>query len=243
MTQPPVDRSTAAQRDEQFVPLATGLRVHAPAKINLNLLVAPRGEDGYHPIDSIVTRIALYDEIDLLPRRDAALRLTCPGADCGADEQNLALRAARLLAEGREVGGVDITLTKRIAAGRGLGGGSSDAAAVLAGLRALWGLNVNDDELSSLGGELGSDVPLFLGPPAARMTGRGEKLQRVAVHSLVAVVISPDFMCATADVYRAFDDAPPPMGEQIDMRLFAKPPSQWRGLLVNQLTERRGLGK
>jgi 4-diphosphocytidyl-2-C-methyl-D-erythritol kinase len=187
---------------------------------------------------------------------------------------NLAYRAAQLLARdaglspkpgcgiggGHERGragtaaGVDIALVKHIPPGKGLGGGSSDAAAMLAGLDQLWHLATPAKRLAELAATLGSDVPLFLGPPAARMTGRGEKLHPVAVHSFAAVLHMPDFACATADVYRAFDrlasaagaltGAPPtsparagrpmPRREQIDFA--AAPPSTWRGRLANDLT-------
>jgi len=286
--------------------------VAAPAKINLDLLVGPRRADGYHPLDSIVAKVSLYDEITLTPRDDGQITLACRSADCGPAEMNLAYRAAKLLARdaglgnrsmgvspmsltgvspvdsaetndqhgrdppladathgqvlgtpdgdaratrnARAVTGVDIALAKHIPPGKGLGGGSSDAAAVLAGLDQLWRLATPADRLAELAAALGSDVPLFLGPPAARMTGRGEKLHPVAVHSFAAVLHMPDFACATADVYRAFDrlanaagaltGAPPtspahagrpvPRREQID--LAATPPSAWRARLANDLT-------
>ena len=213
------------------------LRLLAPAKINLNLLVGPRGPDGFHEIDSLVAKVTLYDEIELRGREEGEIRFTCRGAGCGGDEKNLALRAARLLAEGRHVGGVDITLSKHIPPGRGLGGGSSDAAAVLIGLNELWQLGVSAAELSALAASLGSDVPLFFGPPAARMTGRGELLEEISVHPFVAVLILPDFTCRTSAVYRAFDEAPAAVEKQLEPPTLGGSPSQWRAALVNQLLD------
>jgi 4-diphosphocytidyl-2-C-methyl-D-erythritol kinase len=227
------------------------IRVAAPAKINLDLLVGPRRADGYHPLDSVVAKVTLYDEITLTPRADGQITLTCRDADCGPAEMNLAYQAAKLLADemrkNRDLAdGVDIALVKHIPPGKGLGGGSSDAAAVLAGLDQLWRLDTPPDRLTELAATLGSDVPLFLGPPAARMTGRGEKLSHLAVHSFAAVLHMPLFTCATADVYRAFDSLPDartggpgsaramPTREAID--LAAHPPSAWRGRLANDLT-------
>ena len=272
-----------------------GICVAAPAKINLDLLVGPRSADGYHPLDSIVAKVSLYDEITLTPRDDGQITLACGNADCGPAEMNLAYRAAKLLSRdvglgpepgcgpgggsenvyenrskgvspvdsartnnlhgrdgrathgqdaratrnARAVVGVDIALVKHIPPGKGLGGGSSDAAAVLAGLDQLWRIATPPGRLAELAAALGSDVPLFLGPPAARMTGRGEKLHPLAVHGFAAVLHMPDFTCATADVYRAFDYLPGagrPMATREAIDLAAQPPSNWRGRLANDLT-------
>jgi len=222
------------ERVESLAP--DGLRLWAPAKINLNLLVGPRRGDGYHPLDSIVAKLTLFDRVDLLPRPDGRVTLRCEGFDCGPVRSNLAFRAAELLAAGRDVPGADVALDKRIAPGQGLGGGSSDAAAVLAGLDRLWKLGLSDAALGELAGELGSDVPLFAGPPVARMTGRGERLAAAAVHPFVAVLVMPTFACSTAEVYRAFDEHPEAMGAPLAPgALGSGPPSAWRGRLVNQL--------
>jgi 4-diphosphocytidyl-2-C-methyl-D-erythritol kinase len=212
----------------------------APAKINLNLLVGPRREDGYHPIDSFVARITLYDEVALVPRRDGRIVLRCTGIDCGRAEQNVAFRAASLLAEGRSSPGATIELTKRIPPGSGLGGGSSDAAAVLAGLNDLWGLGLAADRLAELAGRLGSDAPFFLGPPAARLTGRGEIIQPLAVHAFQAVLYLPSFSCFTAEVYREYDRLPHALQPQLDPAVLAGPPSRWRDLLRNDLLAAAG---
>jgi len=235
MTDEPANALPLPVRPPMEVRPDGAIRMWAPAKINLNLLVGPRGADGFHPLDSLVAKVTLYDRIDLSPRDDGALALTCEPAGCGPDERNLALRAARLLAEGRRVPGAVIRLAKRIPPGRGLGGGSSDAAAVLLGLGRLWNLRVSPARLARLAAELGSDVPLFLGPPALRMTGRGEKVEPVAVHDFCAVLFLPDFSCGTHEVYRAFDECPSSPGAQLDAALLAGPPSRWRHRLVNQL--------
>jgi 4-diphosphocytidyl-2-C-methyl-D-erythritol kinase len=236
----------------QRQPIEGGLRVWAPAKINLNLLVGPRRADGYHGLDSLVAKVTLYDRIDLHRRDDAQVTFACrkdradPAAawDCGPDEQNLALRAARLLAGQGAGGGADINLVKHIPPGAGLGGGASDAAAVLEGLNELWRLNRSPAQLSPLAESLGSDVPLFLGPPGLRITGRGEAVEPLRVHPFVAVLFLPDFSTATAAVYRAFDElggaqgGPRRRGPAVQARLgleLRKPPSRWRQLLHNDL--------
>lgn len=238
-----------------------GLRLAAPAKINLDLYVGPRRPDGFHPLDSLVAKVTLYDEIILRPRQDGLITLRCDGADCGPDDKNLALRAARLLAEyahshaGDSSGvasrdpGVDIVLTKSIPPGKGLGGGSSDAAAVLTGLNELWALGLPAPRLAELAAALGSDVPLFLGPPAGRMTGRGEHLAPAAVHEFLAVIHMPPVVCPTAQVYRRFDElvgqgpgpaeptaAAPFAAPPRDFpAMLGTPPGSWRGSLRNDL--------
>ncbi|MHC4986504.1 MAG: GHMP family kinase ATP-binding protein, partial [Planctomycetota bacterium] len=102
------------------------VRCHAPAKLNLNLLVGLRRDDGYHPLDSIVAAVTMYDRIDLRVRDDDEIRLSVEGLDCGPAESNLAMRAAMALATECGASGVDIDLLKVIPPGRGLGGGSSD---------------------------------------------------------------------------------------------------------------------
>ena len=212
------------------------LQLNAPAKINLNLLAGPRRADGFHPLDSYVSKVALYDQVLLRGRSDGQIGFHCRGADCGDVEQNLAVRAARLLKQCHPSGGADIELAKNIPPGKGLGGGSSDAAAVLRGLNELWSLRLDEPALQAHAERLGSDVPLFLGGACCRMTGRGEIIEPARIHSFVAVLLLSDLACSTAEVYRACDRRPIVLGRQLDGRLLAEePPSVWRGLLENQL--------
>lgn len=219
-------------------PLAGGgMRVFAPAKINLNLLVGRRREDGYHPLDSFVSQVTLADTIDIEPAGGEAIAFACRGADCGADEKNLAYRAAAMLRQRspRKLPAVRITLDKAIPPGKGLGGGSSDAAAVLWAMNEYWHLGTAAADMMSLAAQLGSDVPLFLGPPACRMRGRGEVIDPAAVAPFHAVLVLPACQCATPLVYRAFDERPQDMLAQLDASLLSGPVRQWRGLLANQL--------
>lgn len=220
----------------RFVDTPQGLLVAAPAKINLNLLVGPRRIGGYHPLDSYVCKVTLFDTVLLSPIDRPGTQLECYGADCGPVEKNLAYRAAELIAHATGRRGVAIGLDKRIPPGMGLGGGSSDAAAVLVGLNRLWNLKLSDVELQGLGAQLGSDVPLFIGPACSRMTGRGEILEPATIHKFHAVLVLPEFGCATAQVYEAFDELPQEMAPQLEPDVLAsQKPSQWRARLVNQL--------
>lgn len=214
-------------------------RLRAPAKINLCLHVRPPREDGFHPLDSIVARVTLCDEIELTTREEDRLVLACPGlVDC-PPERNLAYRAAELIRRETDSNdaGLNIRLTKRIPPGAGLGGGSSDAAAVLLGCNELWQLGLSPGELAGLGERLGSDVPLFLGPPASRITGRGERVQPVDLPDFHVVLVLPDLSCSTAEVYREFDRLGVTGTPQTDPADLIGPPSGWRDRLVNDLAE------
>ncbi len=197
------------------------MEVLAYAKLNLSLRVVGRRADGYHELQSLVTAVDLADRITLAP--DArGIALDAP-PEVGPPEANLAFRAARALLPG-EGPGVRITLRKGIPAGAGLGGGSSDAAAVLAGLNELLSLGKSLDELRELGARLGADVPFFLGPSPAWVEGVGDRITPLDVPLPAAfLILVPPFRCPTPDVYRAFDElglplsppGPPPAGTAI----------------------------
>jgi len=208
----------------------------APAKLNLALRVGGRRADGFHGVDSVVARVTLYDELTFRPRTDGQVRLECAGADCGPARDNLVHRAATELAS--RTGGVDARLVKRVPPGSGLGGGSSDAAATLLALDELLGLRLPAERMARMAATWGSDVPLFLAGPTVRMRGRGERIDPVDMHPFWAVLVVPDLICPTADVYRAFDelagDAPKTPPEP-DVARFALPPSRWGSALANDL--------
>lgn len=236
------------QDDNNFLPLeikpgiqklsAGRLSVNAPGKVNLNLHVGPLREDGFHPLDSIVAKIALYDNIELKLRNDGEITFACNGFGCGDNSQNLAYLAACALRTKCDTQGCDIYLDKGIPSGSGLGGGSSDAAAVLVGLNELWEMNLSADEFLPIAAELGSDVPLFLGSRASRMTSRGEKISAVEMQDFWVVLILPNISCPTSKVYKAFDaTGKSHISPQLDTKIFGTPVSQWRGLMVNDLTE------
>lgn len=179
------------------------MEVLAYAKLNLSLRVVSRREDGYHELQSLVTAIDLADRITLSPV-DHGVQLVAP-AGLGPPERNLALRAARA-ALPEDGPGVRISLEKRIPSGAGLGGGSSDAAAVLAGLNDLLSLGKSLGDLREIGAGLGADVPFFLGPSPAWVEGIGDQIIPAAATLPSAfLILVPRFRCPTLEVYRAFD--------------------------------------
>ena len=171
--------------------LGTRIEIEAHAKINLTLEVVGRRGDGYHDIVSIMQTVGLHDVVTLEPAE--RLTLTCDPPELESPD-NLALRAARLLREhtGHSAGAA-ISLSKRIPVAAGLGGGSSDAAAVLVGLNRLWGLGLSREEMIPLAASLGSDVPFFLEGGTAMVSGRGERVRALPPADLRwFVVLSPD---------------------------------------------------
>ncbi len=186
------------------------LTLKAHAKVNLGLSVRGRRRDGFHEIDTLIARVALHDTLTLTPVAEG-VRLEVAGADLGIPpEQNLATRAAELyLTEAGEARGVEIELTKRIPAAAGLGGGSSDAGAVLRGLAQLYPADVN---LLKLAETLGSDVPFFAADmPAARATGRGEVLMPAEVPKLHLVLVNPGVGVSAGNAYRQLRETTPPL--------------------------------
>ena len=186
------------------------LTLHAPAKINLTLRVGPRRDDGFHEVRTLMQSIALADTLRLTTRRGPfALDTRTPGVP--SDRTNLVWRAADLLwrAIGRtgDPRDVHVRLEKAIPTEAGLGGGSADAAATLAGLNVLWEARRSRRDLARLGAELGADVPFFLHGGTALGSGRGDELYPVDdVGRLGIVVIKPSFGVATAAAYRWLDE-------------------------------------
>lgn len=189
------------------------LTLRAPAKLNLTLRVGDVRPDGYHELESIVALVrGLADTLQMRPASSGEWSLTCDDPTVPTDERNLVLKAARKLADvtQRRDLGAAFALQKRIPAGAGLGGGSSDAAAALRGLNALFDLRLGDAALRAIAAEVGSDVPLFLAnAPLVLMRGRGEIITPLdTTLDAIAAIILPDVHSSTPAVYRAFDELP-----------------------------------
>ena len=181
-----------------------GVVVWAPAKVNLFLEVLGKRLDGYHEIATLMLAIRRFDTLCIKEDPSGEILLDCNRSDLSTGEDNLVVRAARLLQKHTGCSrGCRLRLVKRIPMAAGLGGGSSDAVATLLGLDRLWQLGLSARELEKLGAELGSDVPFFFHLPAAWCTGRGEIVKPVAFpRALELVLLCPSFGCPTAAVYR-----------------------------------------
>jgi len=215
--------------------------IEAPAKTNLWLRILGKREDGFHEIDTRMVRLGLSDRLRLQWRDDRTVALRCSDPDLPVGEENLVVRAVRALERhtGRTFG-LDIDLEKRIPSGAGLGGGSSDAAAVLRALDSMAGLGLSESELASVGATIGSDVPFFLYQRPCDCRGRGEIVVPVPDDELPpplrVFLVKPSFGIAAAWAYRHYATS-----REHDGFSYGTQPGPW-GEMVNHL-ERPVFGK
>jgi len=182
------------------------MRFLSPAKINLHLEVLEKRPDGYHEIQTLLQRVDLSDEMEIRPGGQG-IRLITEGEAIPAGMDNLACQAARLFC--REAGipeSLEIRIRKRIPVGAGLGGGSGNAAAVLAALNGHFQAGLNADALMVLGARLGADIPFFIFQKPALARGKGERLSPVSMpEGLGFLLLIPPFRISTPWSYEAFD--------------------------------------
>ena len=185
---------------------SNGCFIRAYAKINLTLDVLGRRPDGYHELATIMQTIDLYDTLCLTATHDMQVQLVCSVPEL-SNAENLAARAAALLRQRLGLTqGVKIELHKRIPTAAGLGGGSSDAAAVLLALQHWWQLSLSPTDLLSMAASLGSDVPFFLTGGLALCEGRGTRVRPLPAHMPASMrwllLLKPAIGISTATVFR-----------------------------------------
>ena len=188
----------------------TTLYEGAFAKINLTLDVLNRREDGYHNLKSVMQTVSIRDDIEIDIGTGAPWCLKCDKDGIPTDERNLAWKAAKVYldAMGKDPGGLEIRITKRIPSQAGLGGGSADAAAVLRALNRHYGEPLSILALAELGAQVGSDVPFCTVGGTAMVEGRGERLRKLPdLPDCVFVVCKPDFSVSTPELYRKLDES------------------------------------
>lgn len=180
----------------------------SPAKLNLFLYITGQRADGYHTLQTLFQFLDYGDTLTIEPRDDGQLRLLTP-VDGVPDEENLIIRAARLLMQAAAQdgklpagSGADISIDKVLPMGGGLGGGSSNAATVLVALNHLWGCNLPEDELAALGLQLGADVPVFVRGHAAFAEGIGEILTPAEPEEKWYLVAHPGVSIPTPIIFR-----------------------------------------
>jgi 4-diphosphocytidyl-2-C-methyl-D-erythritol kinase len=179
------------------------LTLRTPAKINLCLSVLGKRPDGYHEVEMVIQAVGLYDEVTVR-LAGSGITVRCDSDAIPAGEGNIAYRAAReMLALSGRPSGIAIEIKKNIPVAAGLGGGSSDAAAVLVACNRLLGAGLGRDRLAGIGTRLGMDVPFFLYGPTALARGRGEVLTNIpSPPQFWVLLVNPGFETSTAWVYK-----------------------------------------
>ncbi len=185
------------------------MKQFAPAKINLYLHILGRRPDGFHELETLMAPISLGDtlDLDLIPE---GIEFTCSDPTLSDAKDNLATKAARLfLEEFKLATGVRIHLEKAVPVGAGLGGGSSDAAAVLLALRKLTNTPCDDAKLAELASRLGSDIPFFIYSQPAICKGRGEIIEPFSLkENLQGLLVHPGFGVSTPWAYKTYAQNP-----------------------------------
>ncbi len=200
----------------------------APAKINLTLDILGKRADGYHKIESIFQTVSLCDVLNF-KKIPAGIEVTTDHPDLPVDERNLVYQAAHLMYTNFPLdGGIQIDIKKNIPLGSGLGGGSSNAAAVIKTLLRMYAIEATKEELLLLAAEIGSDVPFFMEGGTALVAGRGEHVWPVAdlPQRELLLVLFP-FELSTANVFAKWDSSP---GNKTRKALASLYDGDWQGL-------------
>lgn len=216
------------------------LHLLCPAKVNLYLKVVGRRPDGYHELVSVLQPLSLADDLELhYDPGGQGLDFFCDHPALPQDESNLAVRAVQLFQRHTGCrGGLRLVLRKKIPVAAGLGGGSSDAAGVLLGLRALMAPELPANELHHLARQLGADVPFFLlgGPALAR--GIGEILEPLKLPATWLVLVNPGLAVSTAWVYRQLQPPFTPAPQRDRAFWEQTPPERWLHNDLEEVTSR-----
>lgn len=212
--------------------------LRANCKINLGLDILRRRPDGYHDLQTVMYPVrGLYDEVEVVRTDKPGVEFLSEGltVDCPADE-NICVKAFRLMQQRYGVEGVRIRLVKRVPFGAGLGGGSADATAVVLALNELFALGLSEEELIARAAELGSDTAFFVRNTPQLCTGRGEVMEPFGVDlsGLTLVVVKPDEGVSTREAYAGVHPRVPavPLAERL-----RRPVAEWQGLVTNDFEE------
>lgn len=206
--------------------------IRANCKINIGLDVLRRRTDGFHDLSTVMVPVPnLYDIIEVVPAADMDFIQRGITVDCPA-EKNLCIKAARLMQHRYNVGNVAITLNKRVPFGAGLGGGSSDATAVIVAINEIYELNLSDAELIDCAATLGSDTAFFVRNTPQLCTGRGEIMTPITLplEGLWLAVVKPEEGISTAEAYHGVRPTEPeiPLEQRLQLSI-----TQWQSVIKN----------
>ena len=184
------------------------IKVNAPAKVNLAVDVMGRRPDGYHSVSLVLQAISIYDTVTISSNESEEITITCNDGNVPCDKRNIAYKAAERFfhSTGIKNTGVNIHIEKVIPSQAGLGGGSSDGAAVIMGLNVMFNTHLNDKEMEEICSYIGADVPFFINGGTQLATGIGTDMEKL--HSMpecYMVVCKPDINVSTKEAYDAID--------------------------------------
>ena len=184
------------------------IKVNAPAKVNLAVDVMGRRPDGYHSVSLVLQAISIYDTVTITSNESEEITITCNDENVPCDKRNIAYKAAQRFfhTTGIKNIGIDIDIKKVIPSQAGLGGGSSDGAAVIMGLNAMFNTHLKDKEMEEICSYIGADVPFFINGGTQLATGIGTDMEKL--HSMpecYIVVCKPDINVSTKEAYDAID--------------------------------------
>ncbi len=211
--------------------------IKAYAKVNLFLDITGRLENGYHTLNTVMQQIDLYDEITAEVTDGDRICIKCDNPAVPCNEKNIAYKAARaFLAETGSKAHIYISISKHIPLEAGMGGSSTDGAAVLKLLNEMYGYPLSIEKLCEIGAGLGADVPFCITGGTAVCTGIGEIMKPVScLKDYVFLIVKPDFSCSTPVGYRAYDENPLPVNKDFDVfvRELSNGADKWAGKMYN----------
>ncbi|MCE5332562.1 MAG: 4-(cytidine 5'-diphospho)-2-C-methyl-D-erythritol kinase [Bacteroidales bacterium] len=208
--------------------------VYPNAKINIGLNIVEKRPDGYHNLETVFYPIGLSDVLEVEPSESCSdYSFSSSGITLGGDpEENLIVKAYRLIQSEYDIPAVDITLIKRIPFGAGLGGGSADAAFMLKTLNEMFGLKITNRKLEKIAAELGADCPVFIKNRPVYATGIGNEFTpvKLSLKGYFLLLVKPGTHVSTPEAYSLVVPENPAVSL---LGSIQKPVKEWRGLIKN----------
>lgn len=212
-------------------------RIKAYAKVNLFLDITGRLNNGYHTLNTVMQQIDLYDDITAEISDGDGIFIKCDNPAVPCNEKNIAYKAAAaFMSETGKNARVDITIEKRIPLEAGMGGSSTDGAAVLKALNEIYGCPLSTEKLCGIGARLGADVPFCIMGGTAVCKGIGEIMTPAnCLKDYVFLIVKPDFSCSTPVGYKTYDEKPVPVNTEFEkfVDLLSLGSEKWAGKMYN----------